>query len=115
MSEPLLLVKNVSCTYTSRRLGIFGKKEEKQVLNNVNLEIHRGEIFGLAGKSGSGKTTLGRCILGLLDYSGEIYIDGNNRKAGDNSGMRERAKKIGAVFQDPGGALNPVKRTGWLM
>ena len=111
---PILLIKNVSNTYTSRKLGIFGKKEEKPVLDNVSLEINRGEIFGLAGKSGTGKTTLGRCILGLLDYTGEIYIDGIK----ENSFRRnkpERALKLGAVFQDPSGALNPVKRTGWLL
>ena len=114
MSAPVLLVKNVSNTYTSRRLGIFGSKEEKQVLCDVNLEIHRGEIFGLEGKSGSGKTTLGRCILGLLDYTGEIYIDGVPENS-SRSNIRERARRLGAVFQDPGGALNPSKKVGWLL
>ncbi|MDR0472796.1 MAG: dipeptide/oligopeptide/nickel ABC transporter ATP-binding protein [Treponema sp.] len=114
MSAPLLSVKNVSNIYTKRKLGIFGKREEKPVLNGVNLEINRGEIFGLAGVSGCGKTTLSRCILGLIDYSGEIRIDGvlenNKRKI-----TREKAGKLGAVFQDPGGALNPVKKTGWIL
>jgi len=117
---PVLAVKNVSNIYVSRSMGIFGRKEEKPVLKNVSLEINRGEIFGLAGESGSGKTTLGRCILGLLDYSGEIIIDNapadslKKTKTGRYTKL-ERARRLGAVFQDPGGALNPVKRTGWLL
>ena len=111
MSAPLLSIKNVSNFYTSRSMGLFGKKTVKPVLDNINLEIFKGEVFGLSGESGSGKTTLGRCILGLLDYSGDIIIEGLDGKAG----FKERALKLGAVFQDPGAALNPVKRIGWLL
>ena len=112
MSAPLLVMRNVSNTYLSRRMGLFGKREEKKVLDNINLEIMRGEIFGLAGESGAGKTTLGRCILGLIEYRGEITIDG--LEAG-KSGAKERARKLGAVFQDPGAALNPAMKAGWLL
>jgi ABC-type glutathione transport system ATPase component len=110
MSGPLLLVRNLSNTYTSQRMGIFGKREEKKVLDNINLEINSGEIIGVAGESGSGKTTLGRCILGLIEYQGEILIDGHRLR-----NAKARARKLGAVFQDPGGALNPVKKVGWLL
>jgi ABC-type glutathione transport system ATPase component len=105
-NNPLLEVKNVSNSYMSRRFGAFGKKEEKQVLHNVSLEILPGEIHGLVGESGCGKTTLGKCILGLLDYEGEISI-------GD--GRKERTAMVQAVFQDPSGALNPVMQVGWIL
>ena len=114
MSAPLLIVKDVSNVYASRRLGIFGKREEKPVLDKVSLEIKRGEIFGLAGESGSGKTTLGRCILGLIEYKGEIRIDGLGQSH-SRACAKERATKLGAVFQDPSAALNPVKKVGWLL
>jgi oligopeptide/dipeptide ABC transporter ATP-binding protein len=74
--------------------------------------MHPGEIFGLVGESGCGKTTLGRCILGLIDYEGDIIIDGLRQ---DKRRRRELARKVQAVFQDPVGSLNPAKRIGWLM
>lgn len=50
----------------------------KNVINNLNVEIHKGEKIALVGSSGSGKTTLIKLLLGLLKYdSGSIQIDGN--------------------------------------
>lgn len=48
----------------------------KQALKSVSLTIPRGEIVGLFGENGAGKTTLMKCILGFLNYSGEITLDG---------------------------------------
>ena len=114
--EPFLSIRGLSCTYTSRPWGMFGKKEVKSVLDNVNLEIGRGEIFGLVGESGCGKTTLGRCVLGLVDYEGEIIVNG--RKRGRKPSFRERRKgafEVQAVFQNSGASLNPVKSIGWIL
>lgn len=47
---------------------------EKEVLNNLNLNIKNGERIALMGKSGVGKTTLIDCILGLEDFEGEIIF-----------------------------------------
>ena len=113
---PYLVINNLSCAYTSRPLGIFGKKEIKPVLSNINMEIKRGEIFGLVGESGCGKTTLAKCILSLLDYEGQIIINGVERAGKPHShSKRERAMQVQAVFQNSGAALNPAKSVGWIL
>jgi ABC-type glutathione transport system ATPase component len=112
MAEPLITIRNLSNTYVSRSLGVFGKKEIKPVLNNVNLDIAAGEIFGIAGESGCGKTTLARCILGLVDYQGEIVVDGQQQYRFQRRQNRGQAQMI---FQDPGASLNPAKKIGWLL
>jgi ABC-type glutathione transport system ATPase component len=112
----LLSVRNVSSRYITREKGGLGKKLVKNVLDNVSFEIQAGEIFGLAGESGCGKTTLGRCILGLIDYTGEIVIDGIMQDGrGGAAKRREMAGKVQAVFQNPAASLNPAKTAGWLL
>ena len=114
--DAFLSVKNLSCSYSSRPWGVFGKKEVKHVLNNISFTIDKGEIFGLVGESGCGKTTLGKCILGLIDYEGEIIVNGSKRNK--KPGLRERQKnafEVQAVFQNSGSSLNPVKSIGWIL
>jgi ABC-type glutathione transport system ATPase component len=119
--DALLSIRNLSNVYLSRTHGLFGKRERKPVLEGVNLEIRQGEIFGLVGESGCGKSTLARCVLGLVDHRGEIFIDGRPPWGEDRAGgtgaarRREQARLVQMVFQDPGASLNPVKRIGSLL
>jgi ABC-type glutathione transport system ATPase component len=116
VKEPFLKIRGLSCAYSSRSLGVFGRKEIKPVLDKIDLEIGRGEIFGLVGESGCGKTTLGKCVLGLKDYEGEISVNGRSidRLKGH---LKDRARgfDVQAVFQDSGSSLNPVKTAAFTL
>lgn len=71
--------------------------KELIALDHFNLEIKRGEIFGLLGPNGSGKTTTINCLLSLLSYDkGSIKVFGEPMSP-DNYEVK---KKIGVVFQD---------------
>lgn len=74
---------------------------EKQVLNNINLEIDKGDIYGVIGYSGAGKSTLVRLINGLEDItSGTVEVlnqDLNNLNKKDQAKLRQ---KIGFIFQN---------------
>ena len=77
-----------------------------RAVDDVSLNIYKGETLGLVGESGSGKTTLANIILGLLPPTeSTVYIGGKdmwNKKE-----QKELRKQIGAVFQDPASSLNP--------
>lgn len=72
---------------------------EKNVLQNVNLKLRRGETLALLGRNGAGKTTAVNLLLGfLLPGTGEIRIDGRTLTQGTVSSWRRQA---GYVPQDP--------------
>ena len=84
------------------------KEKTIRAVDNISLEINRGEIMGIVGESGSGKSTLGRAILRLLPIqSGEIIFSGTNLAALPPKELREFRKKMQMIFQDPYASLNP--------
>ena len=75
-------------------------KVDNKVLNGVNLEIEKGDIYGVVGFSGAGKSTLVRCINRLENPdSGKIYIGDTDITALPKKALAARRRKIGMVFQ----------------
>ncbi|NLI90217.1 MAG: ATP-binding cassette domain-containing protein [Epulopiscium sp.] len=69
-------------------------------VNNVSLNVDKGDIFGIIGLSGAGKSTLVRCINRLEEpSSGHIYIDGEEITGASEDKLREMRKKTGMIFQ----------------
>lgn len=87
MNEIVIEVKNLSYKYP----------DGKQALKNINFVIIEGQKIAFLGANGSGKTTLLFCLVGLLNYEGEIKIFGKDVK----QNLKEIRKNIGFVFENP--------------
>lgn len=89
----------------------FGEGEKRnQVLDDVNIRVGEGEIYGLVGESGSGKTTVLKCLAGLFTHwDGMLAIDGTRLGRKINA---ERCRRVQMVFQDPYGSLHPRHTIG---
>ena len=71
-----------------------------KVLNDISIDIKKGEIFAIVGHSGAGKSTLLRCINGLEDYSqGKLLVNNKEIKNLKKDELREFRKNIGMIFQ----------------
>lgn len=78
---------------------ITKKFNDLVAVNDVSLEIKKGEIVSLIGPSGSGKSTVLRCIIGLeKPEEGKIFIDGQEFNE-DSENYSQLLKKMGFVFQ----------------
>lgn len=70
------------------------------VLQNVNLEVESGDIYGIIGLSGAGKSTLVRCINLLEEPTGgKVYFDGIDLTKLDKKGLNKQRQKMGMIFQ----------------
>lgn len=71
-----------------------------EALNGIDLDVLKGEIFGVIGLSGAGKSSLVRCISSIeKPTKGEIFINGVDISKLSGKDLRESRKKIGMVFQ----------------
>ncbi len=76
--------------------NIVKKYGNKTVLNNINMHINKGDIYGFIGKNGAGKTTFMRCILSLTNPDlGEIRLF-------DDKKIEEVGLKVGSLIEAPG-------------
>lgn len=81
-------------------LNIVKNYGDVHALKGIDLEIKRGEIYGIIGLSGAGKSTLVRCINMLeRPTSGEVIVDGKDMTKLSESELREARKNIGMIFQ----------------
>jgi D-methionine transport system ATP-binding protein len=82
------------------RKTFYSKGEPFEVLKGVNLEIRKGEIYGIVGFSGAGKSTLIRCINRLeKPDSGGISVDGQDVLSISCDALGLYRQKIGIIFQ----------------
>ncbi len=100
----LVEISNIIKDFESQ--NIFGNKKIVHAIQNLTLNIKKGETLGLVGESGCGKTTLSRIILGLLEStSGKIVYSG--KLVDEWKYNKDFGKQTGLVFQDPFTSLDP--------
>ena len=109
---PLVELKNISMRFTTKPAFLRKNRIFLDAVNNVSLDIHEGEVFGLVGESGSGKSTVARIICGLYTpVSGAINFAGTELTAlKKQSDLDPFRKQMQMIFQDPYSSLNPRMR-----
>jgi len=104
-----------------RSLGVhfhLGDHRTLRAVDNLSLDIEKGEVFGLVGESGCGKSMTALAIMGLLpdaagQPTGEILFENRNLLGLDPEEMRTlRGNRITMIFQEPMTSLNPVFTVG---
>lgn len=105
----ILQVRDLSKHFRNKRVVTHAVEE-------VTLQVRRGETLGLVGESGCGKTTLGRTVLrlyeptgGHISFDGEVIYDKSRRKQPD---MRPYRRRMQMIFQDPAACLDPRMTVG---
>ena len=87
--KELLKIENVSFSYDTK----------KQILEDINITVHEGEMLSIVGKNGAGKTTLSNLICGFYHpVEGRILYEGEDMSS---LSIKERGERIGLVMQNP--------------
>lgn len=115
--SPVLMVKDLRVHFPVTRGFIIQRRVGAiKAVDGVSFSVGQGETLGLVGESGSGKSTIGRAILQLVKAtSGEIrFLDRELTKASGGQ-MQAMRRRLGIIFQDPYGSLNPRMTAGGIV
>jgi peptide/nickel transport system ATP-binding protein len=109
-----LRVSHVVKTFAQRSTGFLRRREGPafRAVDDVSLEIMRGQCFGLVGESGCGKTTLSKVVMRALEPdSGEVMYNDRGRTIditrAEGESLMQFRRRVQYIFQDPFGSLSP--------
>lgn len=108
----LLHIENLTVEFGS-------EKSPFRAVDDVCLEIDKGEVLGIVGESGSGKSVTAKALMGLIDWPGRVVaekleFDGQNLQSMPDKQRRKiTGRDIAMVFQEPMTSLNPCFTTGF--
>jgi peptide/nickel transport system ATP-binding protein len=116
VGTPLLKARNVSKQFRVGDSILPGGNTIVHAVDDVSLDVYRGETVGLVGESGCGKSTLGRCLVRLYEISsGKIEFEGIDISTASTRALRPIRQRMQMVFQDPYASLNPRRRVADLL
>ncbi len=108
MDEPLIDASHLKAYFPVKKGMFSSTKDYVKAVDDVSIQIRKGETFGLVGESGCGKTTLGRVLIHLLPpTSGTLVFMGSNLSEISKHELRMLRPHMQIVFQDPSSSLNP--------
>jgi peptide/nickel transport system ATP-binding protein len=111
--EPVLEIEDLRKYYptaTGLISRMLGRQQYIKAVDDVNLQLNRGEVIGIIGESGSGKSTVVETILRLEEpTSGTIRFQGADLTEASPKKLRQARENAQIIFQDPYDTLNPQK------
>ncbi len=107
----ILEVRNLKKYFKAGRPGWFSRAENFiHAVDDVSLQLKRGEVIALVGESGCGKSTLALTLMGLEEATeGSIFFEGIDITHANNAERKAFRQRIQMVFQDPYESLNPTQ------
>ncbi len=107
-SVPLLELSNLRIYFPIKKGLLKRTVGHVKAVDDVTLQVPRGQILALVGESGCGKTTLGRAILRLIEPTGgKIGYEGQDITCLSRARMKPFRRRAQIIFQDPMSSLNP--------
>lgn len=109
--EFILEVKNLKKYFKAGRPGWFSREDNFiHAVDDVSLQLKRGEVIALVGESGCGKSTLSLTLMGLEEATeGSVLFEGKDITHASHRERKAIRQRIQMVFQDPYESLNPTQ------
>ena len=112
MSNDIILeIRALKKYFQAGRPGWFSPREDVvHAVDDVDLQLHRGEVIALVGESGCGKSTLALTLMGLEEPTeGAIFFEGRDITHLSEKERKAVRQRIQMIFQDPYESLNPTQ------
>jgi len=116
VTDNILEVRNVKKYFPIKKGLLLREVGQVRAVDDITLDVRRGETLGLVGESGCGKSTLGRALIRLYEpTSGEIRFDNQDFLKLKGKELREMRQNLQMIFQDPYASLDPRMTVGQIL